>query len=146
MASHLTRTATYRTPETLSGDLIAPCGINCGTCYAHMRAKKPCPGCINDEAAEAPSRRKCIIRNCQDRTDDQCGACRTFPCARLRDLDKRYRTNYDENLIGNLRRLREQGIETYVEEEKRRWLCGVCGGVRSVHSKECPHCARPVVR
>ena len=28
--------------------MIAPCGINCGFCMAHLRDKNKCPGCNSD--------------------------------------------------------------------------------------------------
>ena len=43
--------------------LIAPCGMNCRLCYAFIRDKKPCPGCLEDDVHKSNACVTCRIRN-----------------------------------------------------------------------------------
>jgi len=46
--------------------LIAPCGMNCGTCIAYLRVKNTCPGCRVYSDDKAVSVRRCIIIKCEN--------------------------------------------------------------------------------
>ena len=125
-------------------DLIAPCGINCGTCIAYLREKKNrCHGCRHAELNIPSTRLNCSIKNCghlENAESKLCYDCRMFPCARLKHIDKRYRTRYHTSLIGNLVTIRETGMESYLENEVRRWSCTNCGSILSVHKDQCMKC------
>jgi len=123
--------------------LIAPCGMNCRICYAYLREKKRCPGCRGDDTNKAPSCLKCIIKNCEtvrSNSSGFCYECEVYPCKRLKQLDKRYRTKYSMSMIENLGNIRELGIGAFVENEKERWRCKKCGGVINVHRGYCSDC------
>ncbi len=47
----------------MKGSLIAPCGMNCGLCYAYLREKNKCPGCRLFNKKEPVSIAKCRIKN-----------------------------------------------------------------------------------
>lgn len=126
-----------------SSQIIAPCGINCTSCYAYQRTKKICPGCRGDDSAKSYSCIVCRIKNCilLHQTESKlCYECAKFPCTRLKQLDKRYRLKYHTSLIGNLLRIKEKGIESFLEEEKEHWKCPSCGGMLCIHREECPEC------
>lgn len=126
--------------------LIAPCGMNCGTCVAYLRDKKACPGCFGDNANKSKTCVECIIKNCPELTASRskyCGLCPGFPCKRLKQLDKRYRTKYGMSMIKNLAKIREIGIRSFVKEEKQRWACSTCGHTLCVHRNTCPQCGAP---
>ena len=53
-----------------------------------------------------------------------CFECDTFPCARLKQLDKRYRTKYEMSMIENLEYIRDHGIRKFVKHEEKRWTKG----------------------
>jgi hypothetical protein len=132
-------------PESLNAKMIAPCGMNCGLCIAHLRAKNRCPGCNGDEAGKAKHCGVCRIKYCVEierREQKFCFECAKFPCLRLRQLDKRYRTKYSMSMIGNLESIRELGLEGFVTREKDRWRCPECGGVVCVHRENCIFCGR----
>ena len=117
-------------------ELIAPCGMNCGICVAYLRDKRKCLGCrLRDK--------KCGIRNCEKFQKNKfkyCYECDTFPCARIKRLDKRYRTKYEMSMIENLEYIGENGVNKFIEREKTRWKCPKCGGVTCVHNKKCYTC------
>jgi hypothetical protein len=116
--------------------MIAPCGMNCGTCIAYLRVKNKCPGCRIYSADKAISVKRCIIQMCAllDRTDSNfCYDCEKFPCQRLKQLDKRYRTKYRTSFIENLTIIKEKGIDNFLSFESERRTCSNCGSVLTVH-------------
>ena len=134
-----------RLPEALTSALIAPCGMNCGLCIGHLREKKRCPGCNGDDANKPRHCAVCQIRNCEALAAAEqgfCLECATFPCVRLRRLDKRYRTKYGMSMIENLESIRDIGLEEFVAREKQRWTCPECGSVICVHRESCIVCGR----
>jgi len=130
-------------PESLHPTMIAPCGMNCGLCIGHLREKNQCSGCNGDDAIKARHCVGCRIRNCDEikaSEGDFCFECTRFPCARLRQLDRRYRAKYGMSMIENLESIRELGLEGFVTLEKERWKCAECGGVVCVHREQCIYC------
>ncbi len=127
-------------------ELIAPCGMNCALCMAWLREKNRCPGCRGDDAVKARSCVSCIIKNCDVLRESGAKYCSTrcekFPCKRLRDLDKRYRTKYHMSMLENLEDIEELGIRAFVRNEKERWACPECGGIICVHRGACSSCGR----
>ena len=125
----------------LKADMIAPCGINCALCYAHMRKKNTCGGCRNGDNLPG-SCLSCIIRNCDKREDvDFCYTCAAYPCARFKSLDKRYRTKYATNLKEIQETIKTQGINALLEQLKEQWTCPDCGSLICIHRGTCDVCA-----
>lgn len=125
--------------------LIAPCGMNCGICYAYLRTKNKCNGCNIENPNKPKYCKECIIKNCdviQANESGFCFECNVFPCKRLKQLDKRYRTKYAMSMIENLLFIQEQGIEAFLSSENRRWECKSCGGTINVHHKICSKCGK----
>jgi hypothetical protein len=134
-----------RSPDFIDATMIAPCGMDCGLCIGFLRDKKPCSGCTGDDAGKPQSCVTCRIKNCAELERSEqgfCFECAKYPCARLRQLDKRYRTKYGMSMIENLGTIRESGIEEFVARERDRWRCPGCGGVISVHRGVCIYCGR----
>lgn len=125
--------------------LIAPCGMNCGICYAYLREKNKCPGCRLFNTKEPVSIARCKIKNCeiiQKGKVKYCFECDTFPCKNLKHLDKRYRTKYNMSEIENLEYIKKNGIRKFVTIEKTRWACSKCGGTICVHKGYCHSCGK----
>ncbi len=122
---------------------IAPCGMNCGTCIAYIREKNKCPGCRIYSADKAISIQRCIIPKCvylNMTTSKFCYDCEKYPCRRLKQLDKRYRTKYNTSFLDNLRMIKEKGIGHFLVFESKRRTCPNCGSVLSVHRDYCLAC------
>ena len=127
--------------------LIAPCGMNCGVCLAYLREKRKCPGCHGEDANKPVTRKKCVIKNCEmiQRSKSKfCFECENYPCKRLKQLDKRYRTKYNMSMIENLENIKKIGLSAFIENEKERWHCTSCGGVICVHRGYCLSCGTTV--
>ena len=127
----------------ITSNLIAPCGMNCGICKAYLREKNKCPGCRESNENKSPSCVSCIIKNCSELNENNwkfCFKCEKYPCARMKALDKRYRTKYRMSMIENLGNIEKDGIRQFVRSEKTRWACAKCGGVICVHGSYCFIC------
>jgi hypothetical protein len=123
--------------------LIAPCGMNCGTCTAFLRDKKKCPGCRIYSADKSVSIQRCIVTKCdhlEKTTSKFCYECDVFPCRRIKQLDKRYSTKYRTSFIENLTYIKEKGIESFLAFEAKRRTCKNCGSVLTVHRNFCLFC------
>jgi hypothetical protein len=134
-----------RTTLTFSRSLIAPCGMNCGTCIAYLRDKNKCAGCRLITADNSKTRVGCIVRNCiylQRTSSKFCFDCEKFPCKRINQLDKRYRSKYRTSFIQNLETIKELGITAFIASEALRWTCPGCGSVLSCHRQNCLVCNR----
>jgi hypothetical protein len=128
-------------PET---GLIAPCGINCGTCLAFLRKKNRCNGCMSVEAEKVKHCQFCYIRNCGHLAAPGarfCFECSVFPCARMKQLEKRYRIKYNMLIFENFRLIKAFGPDQFERLEKIKWKCKVCGGTICVHRGYCLDCA-----
>jgi len=102
--------------------LIAPCGMDCALCMAHLREKNPCHGCHDAKQNKAKTRVHCKIRLCNKRRGVFCFQCADFPCDRLLHLDERYRTKYEMSMVENLEYIREHGIKKFLQHEQKRWV------------------------
>lgn len=127
----------------ISNSLIAPCGMDCGICLAFLREKNTCRGCREVSERKPEYCKRCIIINCEALSSTEsgfCYDCDKYPCRRLKQLDKRYRTKYKMSMIDNLESIRHNGLESFVAEENKRWTCPVCGKILCVHRAYCIHC------
>lgn len=125
--------------------LIAPCGINCGTCLGFLRDKNRCNGCRIPADPKPKHCEQCSILNCihlAETTSGFCYDCVKYPCRRMKQLDKRYRNSYNMSLLDNLNRLKELGIRNYIDQENQKWRCPSCGGTICVHRGVCLSCSK----
>jgi hypothetical protein len=123
---------------------VAPCGVICDLCSGYQRDKNKCAGC-NNRGNKPHHCSTCKIRNCEEKTSKEtlCNECRKFPCKKIKELDKRYKTKYGESPINNLQMIKEKGIETLVKREEENWKCKNCGKILCVHKKNCLECGKP---
>ena len=122
--------------SSMDSSLIAPCGMNCGICRAHLRKKKKCQGCNTIDVDKPTYCLKCRIKNCntiQESKSKLCYECNNFPCSRLKQLDKRYRTNYAMSMVENLEQIKNLGMDEFIKNEVIKWTCKNCGGIICVH-------------
>jgi hypothetical protein len=128
--------------------LIAPCGMDCALCINYLAMKYDlknkgihrsyCAGCL-------PRGKNCTFMNnaCEKMGEGLvrfCYQCPDFPCRRLKNLDKRYRTKYHMSMIENLVYIRDRGMPAFLEKESAKWRCTSCGGNVSCHNGLCLNC------
>lgn len=117
---------------------IAPCGMNCRLCIGYVRTKNQCDGCLTPNTKCS---KQCTLRFCDKRKGKYCDhTCATFPCQRLKNLDKRYRTKYGMSMIENLEQIEKLGVRQFVRNENTRWACTACGAIVCVHRSNCLEC------
>jgi len=147
-----------RGPEVITSSMIAPCGMDCAICTGFLRdprEKNVCPGCNADDVHKPLACASCRIKNCSELDGAKpagtgsapaaqtfCFVCAKYPCTRMKQLDKRYRTKYGMSMLENLATIRELGLDEFVARERVRWTCPGCGGVICVHRTECVYCGR----
>ena len=130
-------------PEAIGSQLFAPCGMNCMVCFAHCSTKKACGGYLGTDESKPGHCRTCLRKNCAaERELSYCYECSDFPCRRIRDLDRSYRKRYGVSLIEQSLFVKENGIELFLENERKRYTCAACGGVISLHDHRCSECGR----
>lgn len=124
--------------------MMAPCGMNCGICSAHLRDKNRCVGCNIDLPQKVNHCFTCSIKNCDQKPGGSsfCFDCKQYPCARLKQLDKRYVTKYGMSMLDNLDKIKKFGIKKFMRAENTRWVCGECGSPISIHNKKCYSCGK----
>ena len=134
--------------------LIAPCGMNCGLCVSYQFKdrdlntrgfhRKYCEGCIPRGKNCTHMGDQCVLL--KKGSVRFCSLCKSFPCDRLKSLDKRYRTKYGMSMIDNLIFIREKGMENFLEKEEQAWRCPQCGGVMCCHNGLCLECDLDTLR
>ena len=125
----------------MDASMIAPCGINCALCFAHQRTKKHCGGCRSEDIP-FESCKNCVIRNCEVRLQNNwadCSLCQR-QCARLKQLEKRYRTKYSVNLFENLEFISGKGTDAFLEQQAVQYTYAKCGGLICMHKAKCLKC------
>jgi hypothetical protein len=128
--------------------LIAPCGMNCALCAGYLALKNDlkskgiklinCPGC-------RPRNKKCAFLkgHCSKLSNGKvtfCFECASFPCNRLRTIDKRYRSRYRMSMIENLNSIKENGMEKFLHDQEETWKCQKCGKLICCHNGLCFNC------
>jgi hypothetical protein len=128
-----------------AAQLIAPCGINCGVCYAFLRDKNKCFGCRCEDPIKANHCQVCKIKNCEyllQTGSKFCYDCSSYPCKRMKQLDQRYRLKYEMSNLENLRQVKKLGLDSFIQLELVKWKCSECSGVVCVHKGYCLDCER----
>jgi hypothetical protein len=128
--------------------LIAPCGMNCAICANYLARKNDikstgvrmpyCVGC-------RPRKKNCAFlkKRCSKLSSGEvafCFECDSFPCDELKTIDRRYRGRYRMSMIENLKFIKENGMEKFLEDQEEKWKCQNCGELISCHNGLCFNC------
>ena len=111
--------------EKIDTAMFAPCGMNCLVCYKHCYHKKPCAGCLNSDMGKGLS---------------YCFECPDYPCKLIKNLEKSYNKRYQASLMENSEFVRQHRLERFMEQQKGKYTCPKCGGIISIHDRECSEC------
>jgi hypothetical protein len=138
--------------------LVGRCGMYCGSCpiYRAPRDKDEkmifdisfrtrctidmikCDGCGTPDRFALS--KNCIFRRCsKGRGIEHCSLCNEFPCETLLGL-------YEDDMRSmgeaekNARRIKDTGIDKWLEEADSRWHCGQCGARIALDMGSCPGC------
>ena len=136
----------------VDNNLAAPCGIYCGACRQYLLWKKDlleergykmgCKGCRIRNKNCAFIRRDCPALKKKEL--DYCYECEQFPCQKLQKIDSLYQERYSVNMVENLKRIEEIGVEQWLQEQKELYTCPECGGEICIHDAECYDCGNKI--
>lgn len=102
-----------------------------------------CDGCLSDGEIAAHCR-SCAMKECaaNKRNVTRCSDCDELPCARITDFIDTgllHRAEY----LPNLAKIREMGVQGWIEYEEERWRCPRCGLPMRWYDVECAGCGEP---
>jgi hypothetical protein len=133
-------------PNPISVDLIAPCGMNCAICsrylaYVNNLKLSQCIGC-------RPRNKRCayLFKNCAGPKNISkgnagfCYECDRYPCKQINRIDDRYRNSYNMSMKDNLEHIRKKGIGNFIKEQYDKYRCPKCLGLISIHNRKCFKC------
>ncbi len=146
--------------------LAAPCGLYCGACSTYVARKrgdkaalnavakriserrgwviKPeedlvCNGCLSPQLAIFC--RRCAMRECTIKKEiTHCAQCPDFPCQTIINFNNDGLPHHSE-VLSNIHRQQEMGINAWLDEQENRWRCSTCGCVIEWYDIKCPQCA-----
>jgi len=105
--------------EGTDGKIVAYCGLICSDCGAFKKLK--CQGCHSDK----PIFKNCPVKKCaMDKNYSTCAECGEFEdlkqCRKLNNfVSKLMGFVFRTDRIGNLKRIREIGLETFKTADNR---------------------------
>lgn len=109
----------------LSNDTVAICGLFCARCPAYP---KECEGCLSNRVA--PHCTKCPVgfRSCTaEHHITRCAECPEFPCKRLENFRDAY--VYHKDVVKDIKRIQNIGVESYITEQVQKYTCPNCGNL-----------------
>lgn len=132
-------------PTAFENIMFAPCGMNCMVCYKHCNSKKPCEGCLQGDLGKPEHCKQCKIKNCvKEKNVTYCYECDAFPCKSIKNMEKSYNKRFHTSLIEYSIFVKDYGVDAFMQNQMERWTCGICGGVISLHDRECSECKAPI--
>ena len=130
-------------PKEMDAEMIAPCGVNCLACDAHLSGKPPCPGCrAPKEQQNRKSILNCAKKKCAfEKGVKWCFECMSFPCPQIKSLNNRYVRNCNVNIIENARETKWD-LPEFLKSQRELFTCSSCGGIINQHRKICSECGQ----
>ncbi len=129
------------------------CGLYCGGCQAFQETESgtlsdklnACRGCASDVVA--PWCRECAIKSCaRAKGVRYCLQCGEYPCEKLTAFTNDPRYPYHKAVHADMARLKEIGIDAWLEEQAARWVCSTCGHKYHWFARRCATCGSRVNR
>ncbi|MDZ4121563.1 MAG: DUF3795 domain-containing protein [Candidatus Cloacimonadaceae bacterium] len=129
------------------------CGLYCGACSSMIIYEKqngdasvsstplpegetPCSGCNHDPG------NTCEIVQCNFAHGTQCcGFCPEFPCATIQHFNDTEWPHHAD-VIENLRRIKEIGMQEWLQEQSLLWSCPECHTRTHWYQKNCQNCGK----
>ena len=145
--------------------LAAPCGLYCGACNIYLNYNSgdkealnamaerinqqreikldpetdlPCEGCLSSTVAWYC--RECAMRDCAvSKGITHCSQCSDFPCQIVTDFNNDEWPHHGE-VLANVQRQKEIGIDAWLDEQEKRWRCPECGNAVGWYDAKCRQC------
>lgn len=128
---------------------LAPCGVFCGACPSF---NKTCLGCASESKEQKrTSKWGCKIRYCCYNIEEKdfCIDCSKFPCSvinkkLLHSHPGEIKFKYRHEIPEIFKKLKELGVDDYLEFHKQRWSCPSCGSRVNFYHYKCSKCGKEV--
>jgi len=109
------------------------CGIYCGAC-----STPGCNGCkIMDAKHWSPDCK--FIKCAREKGIESCCFCSDYPCNDIMQFDSDKYIHH-RSILPNGRRIKEVGLEAWLEEHRQRWSCKQCGKPYTWFEDKCKSC------
>lgn len=145
--------------------LIAPCGLYCGACSIRLAGKRrdqqllaqiaevltiqqgqpikvedlACDGCLSSDVVAIVCR-NCELRACAlNKGIRHCSECSDSPCQPLVDFSKDGLPHHAE-VLDSIQCQRKSGLDSWAEEQRKRWRCPACSGDIDWYAGQCYAC------
>ena len=97
-----------------------------------------CEGCLSDVVALQCQ--NCGFRECtKERGLTNCSKCPDMPCQWIIDFNKDGIPHHGD-VLTNLQRQKEIGIDSWLAEQEERWRCVQCESPLAWYDAKCPNC------
>jgi hypothetical protein len=97
-----------------------------------------CEGCLSEVLGFTCQ--NCGFRECaQEKGLTNCSQCPDSPCQRLIDFNNDIFPHHGE-VLGNIRRQKEIGVDAWLVEQEEKWRCSQCGVSLAWYDEQCPDC------
>ncbi len=144
--------------------LVAPCGLYCGACSIRSACNRhdsellkamadgvslylghkvdvkdlACTGCLSDVVSI--SCRECKMRDCAAAKGlARCSECPDSPCDLIKSFNDDGLPHHAE-VLKNIERQKEIGIDAWIVEQDRRWRCPSCSTETDWYAGKCTQC------
>jgi redox-sensing transcriptional repressor len=137
-------------------EALGYCGLYCPGCGAFQATIRgagieyepglftTCRGCNSSEVSIWC--RDCEIRTCaRERGLRYCLQCESYPCEKAERFLGDPKCPFHSDTPALMARLSEIGLESWADEQSRRWICKSCGGPFDWFSERCPACGAEVL-
>jgi hypothetical protein len=136
----------------------AYCGLYCGSCTAFLATKNNttkklaqewqmdendviCYGCKSQKVAKYCL--TCPLKTCaKNKSIEFCNECAQFPCQNLENFKNSDNYPYHSEVYDYLNIIKNDGVESWLEQMKIRWSCQVCGREHDWFTLVCPECGQ----
>jgi len=137
--------------------LDAYCDLYCGACFimtaynqnrtdcipaewlsSIQNMEFKCYGCKSEILFE--NCRGCNIRKCaQSKGIELCNECSEYPCKEFKRIEK-YNLPHHNVSVHSFDIIKEVGVQTWLKQQKERWLCSKCKHPFSWYEENCIKC------
>lgn len=146
--------------NALGCNMIANCGIYCGSCGIYLATKENnvmkileyavalnqsyedtlCNGCRSDRRS-AHCSKICLFNECSKSSEvNSCGECDKFPCRQLAEFQSKMPHRIE--IVNSLAKLKELGTKKWLIDMRSEYSCRSCKTINNAYEVSCRKCGK----